>query len=305
MFDKRIDLVRLLAVADAGTILAASNRLAITQPALSRDIARIEGQFEGQLFERLPTGMRLTPFGATVADRARHLLREIEAAEETVHAAVSGRTGRLRVTAGPVWMHAVLPAAVARFHRSYPGVELELRTATRGEGIVLLANAQSDLHCGGIDTGEALAPFLAREPLAPLPWGIVAHRDHPLHARHVTSEDLADHPWIDYDAPATTMADRDRPSLARVLDTVYHSTGRCARTIVRAGSSGLFLMATGPYLSWLSLAFLERLSGLHLTPLGVDLGRDRFQTGFVSRRSAATLAPFRRFKAIVRDVALG
>ena len=53
MFDRRSDLVKLIAVADAGGILAAAERLAITQPALGRVIARLELRFGGRLFERL------------------------------------------------------------------------------------------------------------------------------------------------------------------------------------------------------------------------------------------------------------
>ena len=149
MFDRRDDLVRFLAVAETGKILIAADRLAMTQPALSRVIARLEAQLEGRLFERLPTGMRLTPLGVMAADLARHVLREIEAAEETIDATVSGRAGSFRVTAGPMWMQAVLPAAVARFHAACPGVELKLHTTTHAEGLRLLAAGESDLHCGG------------------------------------------------------------------------------------------------------------------------------------------------------------
>ena len=135
MFDKRDDLVRFLAVAESGKILAAADRLAITQPALSRVIARLEARFGGKLFERLTTGVRLTPLGDRVAGVARGLLREIQAAEEKIDAAVSGRTMSLRVTASPMWMEAVLAPAVAQFHHRFPSVELTLRTAPFADGL--------------------------------------------------------------------------------------------------------------------------------------------------------------------------
>ena len=77
------------------------------------------------------------------------------------------------------------------------------------------------------------------------------------------------------------------------------------QTVIRTGSARLFLMARGPYLAWLSLTFLERLPGAFLQPLPVDFGRYRYRSGFVARRSAEDLAPFRRFEAIVRETALG
>ena len=64
-------------------------------------------------------------------------------------------------------------------------------------------------------------------------------------------------------------------------------------------------MAAGPYLAWLSLTFLERLPGRFLRPVPVALGRFRYRSGFVARRSAEDLPPLRRFEAIVRETALG
>ena len=97
MFDKRDDLVKFLAVVEAGKILAAADRLAITQPALNRTIKRLQARYGGKLFERLTTGVCLTPLGDTAAGLARGLLREIQVAEEKIEVAVSGRTlDRLR-----------------------------------------------------------------------------------------------------------------------------------------------------------------------------------------------------------------
>ena len=56
MFDKRSDLVRFLGVAEAGKIGLTADRLSMTQPALTRVIARLERQLGARLFERTPTG---------------------------------------------------------------------------------------------------------------------------------------------------------------------------------------------------------------------------------------------------------
>ena len=52
MFDKRHELAKFLAVADTGSILGAAEKIAISQPALSRIICKLEEQFKGKLFER-------------------------------------------------------------------------------------------------------------------------------------------------------------------------------------------------------------------------------------------------------------
>ena len=226
MFEKRRDLVKFLTVTESGAILAAADRLGITQPALSRVIARLERQFGGRLFERMPTGVRLTPLGSVVADLARHILFEIETAEERVNATLAGRTGSLRVTAGPMWMQAILPDVIARFRDSCPGMELVLHTTPWAEGVRLLANGDSDIHCGGIDSDESLPQFLRRERFLDMTWGIVAHKDHPLHTETVSDDALAEYPWIDFDAPMRPPKGRGGPSLVNVLDQLHERTGR-------------------------------------------------------------------------------
>ena len=305
MFEKRSDLIKFLTVVETSKILAAADRLGITQPALSRVIAKLEDQFGGRLFERTPTGVRLTELGTVVAGLARDILREIEIAEGKIQDTVSGRTGCLRVTAGPTWMCAVLPDAVARFHEVYPGIELKLRTANACEGIRRLTDGESDLQCGGVDVRDAFPPFLAFRGFLKVASGIVAHKDHPLHQGSVALPDLANYPWIDYDGPVPAVSERlnDRPSVARVMDELYRRTSKRVRTIVRARAVGLFMLGRGPYLSWLPLQFLESIREPELRPLPVELGRYGYRTGIVWRRAAEGLAPFRRLREIVKEVA--
>ena len=305
MFEKRSDLKKFLAVAETGTVLGAADRIAMTQPALSRAIARLETSFGGKLFERLPTGVRLTEFGATVAEQARHILREMETAEGSIKSALTGHTNGLRVTAGPTWMQAVLPEAVARFHDAFPNVELRLHAMTFLEGIRLLVNGESDLHCGRIDIDRQLPAILRRESFLDMTSRIVARADHPLHAGEVSCSDLTEWPWIDCEAPARTQDDEDRSPLVELLDEIFASTGKHVRTVVRAGPAGLALMGAGPYLSRLPVTFLDRLPGLRLKPLPLEFGTTRFRAGLVSRVSAWDFSAFRYFAETVRELARG
>ncbi len=62
-------------------------------------------------------------------------------------------------------------------------------------------------------------------------------------------------------------------------------------------------MASGPYLAWLPLKFLHAFDS-DLRPLPVSLGRHRYRTGFIARRSAEDLASFRLLRQAVRHAAL-
>ena len=303
MFDKRSEVARFIAVAEAGSLGEAAERLGITQPALGRLITRLERRLRARLFERTPAGMRLTPVGAATLAPARRLLGEFVAAERTLDTIRAGREAVFRVTANPVLAEALLPAAAARFHAAFPGIELTVETTTRAEGLRRLADGRSDLHLGGVDAEEALPAWLRRERFLDVTAGIVAARAHPLAAREVTDDDLARCAWVDFDA-ADAPGD-GRPSLGALFERLYQSTHRRVRTVVRTGPPGLFLLAAGAYLAWLPVTFLERLPGRLLRPLAVTRGRFEYRSGFVVRRAAEDLAPFRRFEAIVRETALG
>ncbi|MDE0407604.1 MAG: LysR family transcriptional regulator [Alphaproteobacteria bacterium] len=300
MFERRSDLVRLLAVADAQRIVTAADRLAMTQPALSRVIARLEREFGGRLFERVPSGVRPTRLGAVAVERARRILRETDEGEAAVAAELAGHAGRYRVSAAPVWLQAVLVPAMAEFHAAFPEVELTLRSASWREGVRLLADGGSDLHIGGVDTGEALPGFLRRERFIELTAGVAAARDHPLHAARPGPRELAGWPWIDLDG----QAPGDGPSLAALLDEIGRRARRRVRPVLRANSTGLLLLATGPWLAWLPLDLLDALPGPPVAPLPLAFGRRRYRTGFVTRRSAEDHAPFRLLQQTVRERAL-
>ena len=166
MFERRSDLEKILAVAEEGKILAAAERLAISQPALTRAIARLEARFGGRLFERLPTGVRTTPFGDTAAALARGVLREIVAAEEKLHAAHAGHTGSFRITAAPMWMEAVLGPALAGFRERAPGIALTLRAAPFAEGL----RRKPISYCGHTQPpATGASPMPARSSASPRP----------------------------------------------------------------------------------------------------------------------------------------
>ena len=304
MFETRSQVEQLLAVAEEGRIVAAAERLSMTQPALTRALARLERRAGGALFERLPSGVRPTALGTVAVERARRLAREFADTDERIGETVAGRGARLRVSAAPLWMRAVVAPAALRFQSACPGVALTLRSAAFAEGVRLLADGAGDVHFGGIDDGRALPAFLRREPMLRITAGIVAHRGHPLHGARPTPGDLLRHPWLECYAAARSGADGRGPSLASVLERLRERTGERPGPVLHAGAAGLLLLAEGPWLSWLPFAFLARLPALGLEPLPLVFGRRRCRTGLVARRSAEDLAPVRLFEDIVRTIAL-
>ena len=148
--------------------------------------------------------------------------------------AFSGRSsGRIRVTADALRIQGIVPGAVGRFREAFRGIELRLRGAGPTEGLRLLDAGDSDLHCGGLDTG-GVPDALRRQPLSVMTMGVVAHRCHPLRAGGATVEALVDWPWVDCAADIVSIngPEAGSPSLKELLDRLHGSSGRrrCGRS---------------------------------------------------------------------------
>jgi DNA-binding transcriptional LysR family regulator len=76
-----------VAVAEEGHVGRAARRLRVAQPAVSRQIRRLEDELRSALFQRTPRGMRLSEAGAIFLAHARGILAGIRAAREAVQAA--------------------------------------------------------------------------------------------------------------------------------------------------------------------------------------------------------------------------
>ncbi|MDB5509720.1 MAG: transcriptional regulator [Hyphomicrobiales bacterium] len=75
-----------LTVAEAGSFTAAAQRMHVSQPALGYQVKQLEEKFGVALLERHSRGIRPTPAGEVLAQRARTILAEVEAAETVLAA---------------------------------------------------------------------------------------------------------------------------------------------------------------------------------------------------------------------------
>jgi DNA-binding transcriptional LysR family regulator len=116
-----------LAVAEERSVTRAAARLHLTQPPLSAQLARLEHELGVALFVRHRRGVDLTDAGRRLAEHARRILDDVDAATESVRRTGQGASGRLTVAFVPATAWAVLPPLLRRFHAASPGVELRFR----------------------------------------------------------------------------------------------------------------------------------------------------------------------------------
>lgn len=134
------------AVAETGSITAASRALRISQPAVSSQISALERQVGARLFDRLPRGVCLTPIGETLFRFARRIGQLEAEAEEAMRDALGLRQGRLAVGASTSIGSYLLPEVMGEVARRHPGLSLSLRIDNT-EGI------QQALLDGVLDVG--------------------------------------------------------------------------------------------------------------------------------------------------------
>ncbi|PBC65259.1 LysR family transcriptional regulator [Streptomyces sp. Tue6028] len=138
-------LAALVAVAEAGSITRAAERLGYTPPALSQQLAKLEREAGATLLVRSHRGTRLTGAGELLVARARRVLDEMERARhELAHlAGLSGGTLRVGTfqTAG---IH-LLPPVLSAFRRTYPDVELAVADYEPPAGVAAVAAGEVDL----------------------------------------------------------------------------------------------------------------------------------------------------------------
>ena len=131
-----------LAVARGGSVRAAAERLGVNHSTVLRRIAQLEERLGAHMFEKLPSGYRLTDAGEEILEFAD----QMEASSNRLETRVFGRDqsvrGLLRVTLAPTLATHLLMPDFADFARLHPEVEMEILSI---EEPVNLTNREADV----------------------------------------------------------------------------------------------------------------------------------------------------------------
>ena len=145
-----------LVLADHLHFSHAAEVLHVSQPALTKQMQRLEAKVSGRLLVRGYRKVALTPAGEILRDRARRLLREAEVAEQMARLAVNGKAGVLRIGFGIGSLAAGLPDMLMRFRQQFPEVQVSMRDMST-------PNQIEALHQGDIDVGFVRLPVESGE----------------------------------------------------------------------------------------------------------------------------------------------
>ena len=133
----------------------AAKRLFMSQPALTKQIKRLEREIDGKLFERTTGFVRLTPAGDALKERSRIVVADATALESFARRITKGEGGTLRIGFGIAVAGDILPRAILAFRRAYPNVVLEMQD--------LGSRQQTEMILDGrLDVGFVRMPILDR-----------------------------------------------------------------------------------------------------------------------------------------------
>ena len=184
------DMRAFYAIVEEGNISHAAQRLDIAQPALSRQMKRLESSLGVQLFERGSRRIRLTDAGRVLYSRVEHILGMVDGTVREITEIGSGVAGSIQL--GTITTSGAL---ITEFHRRYPQVTYQIWEAEGARILELLDNRVIEIAITRtqVDSKVYESIVLPNEPLV-----VVMNKDQIIGAsdKEVRMEELRDTPII-------------------------------------------------------------------------------------------------------------
>lgn len=186
-----------VAVAEHKSIRLASERIHVTQPAVSRQIHDLEEELGLALFDRHPRGLTLTTAGESFLFDVHKLMRDLEAAARKAKRISTGWAGRLRLgfVENSSW-DGIVPEALRRFQVATPSASLELSPLNTPEQVQRIEDGALD--GGFVYRYRPFAEGLATLQLAQHNLLLAIPADWPHRGDQLTLKDVADRPFITF-----------------------------------------------------------------------------------------------------------
>jgi LysR family hydrogen peroxide-inducible transcriptional activator len=183
-----------LAIAKTGNFSRAAEHCHVAQPSLSQQIQKLEGELGERLFDRLKRSAKLTVPGQKFLARATKILQEVEAAQREVRDASDLLCGTVTVGVLPTIAPYLLPPALVRFRRMFPGIEIIVQEDKTQRLLELALACEVDFAIVSrpiLDERLEVRDLLSEELRLALPPG------HPLNRKKfVSAADLQEEPLI-------------------------------------------------------------------------------------------------------------
>ena len=140
-----------LAVVQAGSFVAAAERLDTSKAVISRQVQELEATLGARLLQRTTRRLSLTDVGAEYAERCRHIVADLNDANAAASVGTTHASGRLKINAPLSFGNLQLAPLWGEFLKLHPAVELDISLTDRvvdlveeGFDMAIRIHAQSD-----------------------------------------------------------------------------------------------------------------------------------------------------------------
>ncbi len=130
----------------------AAKQLHLTQPAVSAQLKKLEGELGQELFDRTSKGMVLTEAGETFRSYAEEALERLEDGRVALDQLIGMQRGSLAVGGGATATTYLLPPILGRFHGAHPGIRFFVREQSSQQSV-------EDVLAGKLDLGIVTLPI--------------------------------------------------------------------------------------------------------------------------------------------------
>ncbi|MDZ5649730.1 LysR family transcriptional regulator [Nitrospirillum sp. BR 11828] len=204
-----VQLKRVIAIYETGSLRKASQVIGVTQPALTSSIKQLEEELNTSLFERGPTGVRPTGICEKLVQRARLLLSEEQRIINDI--AEVNKVPRLAVGIHPIMMNEGLAKVMAAFVERSPNVDLRIREGYTSQLLKLLSIGELDFALCGLPEDYRAEDFQF-DSLITQEYAIVVVAGHPILRQIADGAPFSNFTWAlvnAYDRPEAIDQNQD------------------------------------------------------------------------------------------------
>ena len=159
-------LVAFVQIAELGSFIKASEKLCLTQTALTRRIQRLESCLGLKLLDRTTRVVSLSAVGRSFLPEAKRLLDEFDRSFERLRRQSKDSVGDVTMTSPPSLMFGRLPKILAEYSALFPSNRVQIldRNSTQAVDAVLKRHADFGLHVRPAGHPDLDTELLQRDP---------------------------------------------------------------------------------------------------------------------------------------------
>ena len=190
------DLHILLAVAQAGSMSRAADRLAISHPVISKTIADLEHALGVRLLDRTAQGTEPTSYGRALLSCGTVVFDELRRGVQEIAFLSDPTVGDLRIGSAAPYIEGLVPAVIDRLADRYPKIKFQIKDTDAVTLCGMLRERKLDLVVGRVPSSvfseDLISEFLFDDRIRVVaglksPWS---------RRRQIKLAELSDEPWL-------------------------------------------------------------------------------------------------------------